>query len=395
MVIVAGTAAVCVLIFFMLCAVANIQIRKKQYIAFSFILIGSLAFVAFFFQAGAYNRGNMVETYHEAVFDVVRYHIEIESYRNMRYANMLQALKTTDEPLRILLFYCLGKLQSDHWISVLSVGCALSVFTMLVGRTFFGGDQTNDKKVGRCNTRRIAFTYLLLFAAISYMDMINTCRYVIAYSLIAFALIQMFMHERRILGYLLIAIASLLHISGWLILAIVISMEKIPFIYKFRHLLLFWQGGVLVFGFFLQSSHSSFLENLGLYITDTIQHDLSGRRIVYWCVLTIAFILLLVMVHMAEQRVQKKGEEAFLKIIEVLLLAMAGGWGTTLAIRWFFLVAFLSPVFLSVNGTEKKTRKQWVLKGILALAFMGCCIYNALIYGIYIQEAGAYWGRPL
>ena len=383
-----------IVLIVILCAIINTKINMHIWLLVLLIVVGCLAYIAFCFNAGTYNSDNWVNVYYNSTFDVVRYHIEINALRGVDFELVKTKIYSAQEPMRILLFYILAQFNSDNWISVVSVVLTFGVFSRLVYQfgfcfplEFHNGKVKKMKSVG---IRELVLAYLILFAAVDYMDMVNTCRGIIAYSLISYAIVQLYVYDRKIISYILIVIASMLHVSGWGIFLIILCVRVLPVIYKFRYFFLFWQLALFPISLLLSLIPFRPFQVISIRLQNYV--GAIGGMWSYWAILMISFILFTVMIQYLLGKTRNSRKREMLKLIQVILFIMIGGYRTIIALRLFYIIGIISPVFIFAFYEKIHFKYKQLLMGAMVICLTGCCIYHIGLYSVYINQAGATWG---
>lgn len=369
-------------LFWIVAGIKNAYISRRAFIL-SFLLLASIIIALVFqFDPGIVEGYSADDKYNRAVWDVYRYYIEIDEFKGQSIMVVIPQMLSRIEPLRVGLFYLLSFMESKKWISVLSTVFSLGV---VCKETL----KQNHSKLG-ISVRAMVLCTLFFFCAIDILDLINTCRIIIAYSLFVIG-VEYFQGKQnlKIYGCLMIIVASLLHVSCWL-LGIIVVYSLVNLSYKKVYLLLFWQFVAGGLGMVLSHFPSTILQHLSvLLLNKTFILRFSLPQVLYYLLVLWEGVCIFGLISQLYRNGKLNG--FYYRIESGICLLLIGGFGTILATRLLYILALLFPTIIyPVYNSDNKRVYLFKVMCIIGGAII-IMIYHIAFYRVYFLISNATW----
>ena len=373
-------------------------VSKERYYKVTFFFIAGMAVLAFHFHPT--RTGIIEEEYTIATWDITRYYIEIQSISRYSFSQILKMAATISEPLRFLLWYLLSFLPSLEYFQSLSVviACSLLFYCTIKSKEMnILENMTSDKN--RYDYSIVLLSVMSLFSMIDFFEMMNTGRNIVACMILIFGIMQIYQKNRKIMGYILIGVAGLLHISMWGVLLMVLLNGFFIRFEKLKFVLLFWRIIPQIITGVLQTLPFYAFSVLANKISaDTLAGDMSLNRIIYGGMFTVFSACAYYYLAKKKKNIDKRGLYfKILNFLQMLLLVMLGGLETNISFRLGYIVAIMSPFYLFDNDAVKKLKNDnvWAVNAATLIYTLCCC--GLLIYDFFkaltiIRVAGSYFG---
>ena len=371
-----------VILFAFLCAYKNVNIKRRDFIIISIIFTLLIIYLASIFETGW---AVSEENYIVAPWDLTRYHFEISALKGYTFKEIIPMMMSATEPLRIAIFYFLSFSNNLQLLSMISTALPMVLLIFLIVKNH------SYKKIGM---RYIFLCYLICFCGIDFMDMVVTCRYVIAVTIFVLGLYILFTESgilKILFAFVLMIISSLLHNFFWLFFGVAVVCYLFPKVIKSRWkcLVLFWQFFLSFFVLILEKIPIDLMDALAKKINRFMDLglSLSFNRVMFYVVSAMAGVTLLL--FLSKTRGEGERENILLDVIRIFTYLWIGGVGSYASNRIMFIISLLSPIYLKRIEEGSKNKKLYIQIFIMCCLFL--MIYHIAVNMIYFKASGAYF----
>lgn len=374
-----------VIMYCLMCCFTDSYVRKKEYVILAGIFMVASAYIAYLFTPTA--TMSLSDDASSALWDMSRYYVEINTIKQYAFSRVVQIGAASIEPLRYILWYILGNYASARWLQVLSIICGVSSVVYCSMKC-----DTDNNYIYADNA---LFSFILLFAGISFFEMINTGRCVIAYFFVVVGITKIYSKSQMWIGVALIILAALLHNSCWAILILLLFAPLFYLTGKKKTVFILWRLLTDWIASILYRIPYERISNLGNKIQSSLSEgrELTVNRIIYsLVVLVLGFSLYFIIEHQKDIAQERK-QKGLLDFIQVLLIFAMGGVNTTIGVRLLYLVVMLSPFYI-LNNTRASFNMRRVSLWMLVSrgSAFALLTYNLLVGIRYFYLAGSYFG---
>lgn len=372
-----------IIVIFACFAYKRVKISSNFYLVISVFFVVLCSCIVFSFITGTYNSVDVNEVYEKSMLDLSRYHIEINSLRDKGLKEFFQLSLSVNEPLRYWVYKIVMFLGSNNWYQVLTV--ILGLFPLLYFCRKYGENE------GKVSFDIVFASCVFLFSYINFFDFLNTNRSIMAYSMVALGTYCLYVKKQR-MAYVYIVVASLLHMSCWLFLGIIVLQRILPFFRKFYFVaFLMWKLWALIVINMLKFLNVAIIQRFVFKVEKQLLNEPVGGKLIYWLGMFIAGMCLFFLLEWVKKKEKNQNEIKLLEFIEIVLLAALGGWRTNLCIRFFFLIAMFSPIIVKKIQFLNKNSRYYILNIVFWGASVFVLIYNTAKYAYICYLSGSGW----
>lgn len=361
------------------------NISLKKYL----IMVGifSCAYLYIVYLFNPTSSVSMMNNYKGAVWDLSRYYLDINTVKKQELGQVVEASKSASEPLRIILWWFIGNLLSEKWVQVISSLCTVCtvVYTTIIC--------AKDKKsIKVCD---VFLTFLLLFAAIGFWGMVNSCRNLIAFFLAVIGISKIYNRRQVLLGYVIVIIAALLHVSCWSVLIMILAEKFLRPLGDKKIILVIWRGAVNIISSILCKVPVSFISVVGMKLQKEVSNHekITFNRCIYYIIIWVFGLTIFYIIGNLKKVVNDIKRVHLLDFIQVMIVILLGSWSANIISRLLSLVVMLSPCYvIDNNELSFNLRRVSLSLLILVISAFGLMTYLFLSGVLTYQLAGSYFG---